>query len=67
MYLDYGGSEKLPLDKLRPLLPEEAELPYQAMSAQLSGLEGCEANTKVIEKLTEMWLGKTCIASVDSR
>lgn len=52
---------------LRPLLPEEAQLPFQALVAYLSGLEGCQTNETMKEQLVKLALGKSLIATVESR
>lgn len=36
-FIDYGEIDLIPLCNIRPLLPEFAELPAQAMKAQLFG------------------------------
>ena len=40
---------------------------FQALTCKLTGLEAYEKDQKVIERLVEIALGKTCIAAVDDR
>ena len=53
--------------QLRLLLPEEAELPYQAVAAYLTGLDGLENNAAVVQELMQLVLGKSYVAIVNSR
>ena len=41
--------------------------PLQAVLCKLTGLEAYEKDQKVIDRLVEISLGKTCIAAVDDR
>jgi len=40
---------------------------FQALTCKLTGLEAYEKDQKVIDRLVEIALGKTCIAAVDDR
>ncbi|KAK2176141.1 hypothetical protein NP493_680g00019 [Ridgeia piscesae] len=66
-FLDHGDTDVITRDALRPLSRQMNQLPYQALTCKLTGLEAYEKDQKVIDRLVEIALGKTCIAAVDDR
>ncbi|XP_033005518.1 tudor domain-containing protein 1 isoform X2 [Lacerta agilis] len=57
-YVDYGNTEVLPLNKLRPIIPKFMELPVQAIKCTLAGVKPVSGtwsleSTSVMKKLVQ--------------
>lgn len=65
-FLDHGDEDLIPVEDLRELQPKFLELPAQAFSVSLSGLEDYQGDDQVISLLNSELLGKSLIAKVAS-
>jgi len=63
-FLDHGDEDLIPVEDLRELQPKFLELPAQAFSVSLSGLEDYQGDDQVISLLNSELLGKSLIAKV---
>jgi len=63
-FLDHGDEDLIPVEDLRELQPKFLELPAQAFTVSLSGLEDYQGDDQVISLLNSELLGKSLIAKV---
>ncbi len=66
-FLDHGDHDTIPIEDLREIEPQFLELPAQAFTISLSGLEDYEYNENVITRLNELLIGKSFVAKVDNK
>jgi len=66
-FLDHGDTEVVPLEDLREIAPKFLDLPPQAITIQLAGLEDYEYSEAVVDHLNAFLLGKSLVAKVENR
>jgi len=66
-FLDHGDEDTVPVDDLREIAPKFLELPPQAISVKLAGLEDYEYSEVVVQHLNTFLLGKSLVAKVENR
>jgi cold shock CspA family protein len=66
-FIDHGDTEVVPAEDLREMAPKFLDLPPQAVTMQLAGLEDYEYSEAVLDHLNSLLLGKSLVAKVENR
>ena len=66
-FVDHGDTEVVPVEDLREMAPKFLDLPPQAITVQLAGLEEYEYSEPIIHHLNSLLLGKSLVAKVENR
>jgi len=66
-FVDHGDTEVVPVDDLREMAPKFLDLPPQAITVQLAGLEEYEYTEPIVQHLNSLLLGKSLVAKVENR
>ena len=66
-FVDHGDTEVVPMEDLREVAPKFLDLPPQAVTMQLAGLEDYEYSEALLDHLNSLLLGKSLVAKVENR
>ena len=66
-FLDHGDEDAVPVEDLREIAPKFLELPPQAVSVQLAGLEDYSYSEALLQQLNSALLGKSLVGKVENR
>jgi len=66
-FLDHGDEDSVPVEDLREIAPKFLDLPPQAITVKLAGLEDYEYSETIIQHLNSFLLGKSLVAKVENR
>ena len=66
-FLDHGDEDAVPVEDLREIAPKFLELPPQAVSVQLAGLEDYSYSEALVQQLNSALLGKSLVGKVENR
>ena len=66
-FLDHGDQDKVPVEDLREIAPKFLDLPAQAITVELAGLEDYEYSESLMENLNSCLLGKSLVGKVENR
>lgn len=66
-FLDHGDQDQVPVEDLREIAPKFLDLPPQAITVELAGLEDYEYSESLMEYLNNCLLGKSLVGKVENR
>merc|ERR550539_303224 len=66
-FLDHGDQDQVPVEDLREIAPKFLDLPPQAITVELAGLEDYEHSESLMENLNSCLLGKSLVGKVENR
>ena len=66
-FLDHGDEDKVPVEDLREIAPKFLELPPQAITVELAGLEDYDYSESLVQHLNNYLLGKSLVGKVENR
>ena len=66
-FLDHGDEDKVPVEDLREIAPKFLDLPPQAITVELAGLEDYDYSESLIQHLNNYLLGKSLVGKVENR
>jgi len=66
-FLDHGDEDSVPVEDLREIAPKFLDLPPQAITVKLAGLEDYEYSETIIQHLNSFLLGKSLVGKVENR
>lgn len=66
-FLDHGDEDKVPVEDLREIAPKFLDLPPQAITVQLAGLEDYDYSETLLQHLNTFLLGKSLVGKVENR
>lgn len=66
-FLDHGDEDKIPVEDLREIAPKFLDLPAQAMTVELAGLEDYDYSETLLQHLNNLLLGKSVVGKVENR
>ena len=66
-FLDHGDEDKVPVEDLREIAPKFLELPPQAVTVELAGLEDYDYTETLLQHLNSYLLGKSLVGKVENR
>ena len=66
-FLDHGDEDKVPVEDLREIAPKFLDLPPQAVTVQLAGLEDYDYSETLLQHLNNFLLGKSLVGKVENR
>lgn len=66
-FLDHGDEDKIPVEDLREIAPKFLDLPPQAVTMHLAGLEDFDTSETLLQKLNDLLVGKSLVGKVENR
>ena len=66
-FLDHGDEDKIPVEDLREIAPKFLDLPPQAVTMELAGLEDYDQTETLLQHLNSSLLGKSLVGKVENR